>query len=118
MYYDPDKECTNLVRRMRKICIAKGISVYAAARKANISVSTLNEIMNEKTRPQLYTLFKICNALEICIIDLFDDTASHEDEVDAQPNSTIVEYQYLPEWKQKMVDQYVKMVAQYEVDGE
>lgn len=118
MYYDPDKECTNLVQRMRKICMAKGISVYAAARKANISVSTLNEIMNEKTRPQLYTLFKICNALEIRIIDLFDDTVSHEDEPDTQPNSTIVEYQYLPEWKRKMVDQYVKMVAQYEVDRE
>ena len=114
MYYDPDKECTNLVQRMRKICIAKGISVYAAARKANISVSTLNEIMNEKTRPQLYTLFKICNALEIRMGDLFNDSIQLEDESQEQSNSTMIEYQYLPKWKRKMVDQYVAMVAQYE----
>lgn len=117
IYYDPDQECTNLVQRMRRICMAKGISVYAAARKANISVSTLNEIMNEKTRPQLYTLFKICNALEIRISDLFEESSNSAAERDAQMKSTIVEYQYLPEWKQKLVDQYVEMVAQYEAEG-
>lgn len=91
----------------------KGISVYAAARKANISVSTLNELLNEKTRPQLYTLYKICNALDIRIVDLFDDNASISKQ-DRQINHMIVEYQYLPKWKQKLVEQYVEMVAQYE----
>lgn len=114
MYYDPDKECSDLVQRMRKICAAKGISMYAAARKANISVSTLNEIMNEKTRPQLYTLFKICNALEIRMGDLFHDSITSENESKERSKSTMIEYQYLPKWKQKMVDQYVSMVAQYE----
>ena len=76
MRYDPERECSKMVQRLRKICAAKGISVYAAARKANISVSTLNELLNEKTRPQLYTLYKICNALDIRIVDLFDDNAS------------------------------------------
>ena len=92
---------------------AKGISVYAAARKANISVSTLNELLNEKTRPQLYTLYKICNALDIRIVDLFDDNASINKQ-DRQINHMIVEYQYLPKWKQKLVEQYIEMVAQYE----
>lgn len=78
MRYDPERECSKMVQRLRKICAAKGISVYAAARKANISVSTLNELLNEKTRPQLYTLYKICNALDIRIVDLFDDNAQHK----------------------------------------
>ncbi|MBU5489283.1 helix-turn-helix transcriptional regulator [Butyricicoccus sp. MSJd-7] len=102
-----------MVQRLRKICAAKGISVYAAARKANISVSTLNELLNEKTRPQLYTLYKICNALDIRIVDLFDDNASINKQ-DRQINHMIVEYQYLPKWKQKLVEQYIEMVAQYE----
>lgn len=102
-----------MVQRLRKICAAKGISVYAAARKANISVSTLNELLNEKTRPQLYTLYKICNALDIRIVDLFDDNASISRQ-DRQINHMIVEYQYLPKWKQKLVEQYIEMVAQYE----
>ncbi|WP_418235174.1 helix-turn-helix domain-containing protein [Butyricicoccus sp.] len=102
-----------MVQRLRKICAAKGISVYAAARKANISVSTLNELLNEKTRPQLYTLYKICNALDIRIVDLFDDNASISKQ-DRQINHMIVEYQYLPKWKQKLVEQYIEMVAQYE----
>lgn len=113
MRYDPERECSKMVQLLRKICAAKGISVYAAARKANISVSTLNELLNEKTRPQLYTLYKICNALDIRIVDLFDDNASISKQ-DGQNNHMIVEYQYLPKWKQKLVKQYIEMVAQYE----
>lgn len=110
MRYEPERECSKMVQRLRKICVAKGISVYAAARKANISVSTLNELLNEKTRPQLYTLYKICNALDIRIVDLFDDNASISKQ-DRQINHI---YQYLPKWKQKLVEQYIEMVAQYE----
>lgn len=114
MRYDPDRECSKMVQRLRKICAAKGISVYAAARKAHISVSTLNELLNEKTRPQLYTLYKICNALDIRIVDLFDDNAGNVRKTDKKLNPVIVEYQYLPKWKQKLVEQYIEMVAQYE----
>ena len=60
-----------------------------------MSVSTLNELLNEKTRPQLYTLYKICNALDIRIVDLFDDNASISKQ-DRQINHMTVEYQYLP----------------------
>ena len=71
MRYDPERECSKMVQRLRKICAAKGISVYAAARKANISVSTLTELLNEKTRPQVYTLYKSATrwifALSICL---------------------------------------------------
>ena len=46
------------------------VSYYALAREADISTSTLHALMAGKTRPYLYTVYKICNALDISILDL------------------------------------------------
>ena len=70
--YDPDKECEKLVRKIRYLIEAKGTSIYNTAERAGISPSTLNELLHGKSRPQMYTLFKLCNALEVPLKDMFD----------------------------------------------
>lgn len=43
------------------------------AQKAEISPSTISEILNDRSNPQVYTLFKICNALECSVGELFGE---------------------------------------------
>lgn len=78
MYY-PEKECSKLVKRIEKKCEQKGISKYALAKKANLSTSTIHSIFNGKSNPQIYTLFQICNALEMPIDEIFDKENLYED---------------------------------------
>lgn len=44
--------------------------VLCFGKAADVSPSTLHELMTGKTKPYLYTVYKICNALIISISDL------------------------------------------------
>ena len=68
--YNPDQRCRELIRHIQEYCERNSVSYYALAREADISTSTLHALMAGKTRPYLYTVYKICNALNISILDL------------------------------------------------
>ena len=68
--YNPDQRCSELIRHIQEYCERNSVSYYALAREADISTSTLHALMAGKTRPYLYTVYKICNALDISILDL------------------------------------------------
>lgn len=61
--YNPEEECEKIARKIKLLIEVKGMSIYSTAEKAGISPSTLNELLHERSRPQMYTLFKVCNAL-------------------------------------------------------
>ena len=63
MSYDPEVECQKVVCRIKELCKSKKLSFKAVAKKAELAQSTLSEIVNGNTHPQIYSLFKICNAL-------------------------------------------------------
>lgn len=71
MMYDPDEECDKIISFLKDLCRMKGMSQTMLAQKAGISASTLNNIMNRKTNPGVYTLFKVCNALDVTLEELF-----------------------------------------------
>ena len=62
--YNPDHECQNLIHNIRQLCKEKNLKMNKLAERAELSVSTISEILNGRSNPQVYTLFKICNALE------------------------------------------------------
>lgn len=70
--YNPDAECKEMIEALKRICKQKGIKPHALARKAGISTSTISYILNGRTRPQVYTILVLCNALGIQIGDLFE----------------------------------------------
>lgn len=110
--YNPDEECEKLVRKIRHLIEVKGLSIYSTAEKAGISSSTLNELLHERSRPQMYTLLKVCNALDISLEDIF---GFNKIKLTIEEENLLLSYRYLPSWKQERLDEYIKMLIQYEL---
>lgn len=82
MRYNPDKECEKIIKRIQKLCEIKDMTRYAVATKAEISNSTMHSLMTGKTKPYAYTLFKLCNALDVPIESVVSDIfLDYEDRV-------------------------------------
>jgi len=77
--YDPEKECKVVIERIQKICLMRGMTRNELARKAGISNSTLSYIISGKSKPSVYTLLLLCNALNIAIEELFSDYIKNEE---------------------------------------
>lgn len=77
MYY-PDRDCSAMIEAIKKECEKKHFSPHDLAQKAGISTSTVSYLLNEKTKPQLYTILQICNALDLSIGQLLDREDARE----------------------------------------
>lgn len=75
--YNPDEECRKIIQKIQKLCEIKGMSQYAVAVKAEISTSTMHNLMAGKSNPYIYTLYKICNTLNVPLEILFCDELLH-----------------------------------------
>ena len=95
MRYDPEKVCERILKQIRRYSEREGLTMSSLAREAGLSASTISEMMCGKTRPQVYTLMKICNVLDV-----------------SMPVQRV--YNALPEWKQKRVREFIEMIADYE----
>lgn len=126
--YNPDEECEKLIQNIKTLCKIKAVSINMTAKKAGLSSSALNELMNGKTRPQVYTLFKLCNALGVSINELFMDVVLNEstsinelpaDEsrrsaaLNSGEEEILFYYKHLPDWKKSMLTDYMHMLMQY-----
>ena len=54
-----------MVRLLREKRIAKGLSMYAVAKRAHLSHSMVSRVEHELRRPTLDTLLRIAEAMEI-----------------------------------------------------
>lgn len=70
--YDPDEACRMMAEKIKGICAQKGMTPYALAKKAGISTSATSYLLEGKTKPQVYTLLLVCNALDVTVGELFD----------------------------------------------
>lgn len=69
--YDPKEECSKMIQRVKNICELKSMSFYALAAKAGVSNSTVHNLMCGQTTPYVHTIYKLCNALEISVEEVF-----------------------------------------------
>ncbi len=62
-----------LAHRIKHLCKEKRISYYTLSYKSAVPMTTLMHIINCSTKnPGIFTIFKICNGLNITIKDFFD----------------------------------------------
>lgn len=68
--------------RIKNIIAAKGMTIKSLAEKMEVAPQTLGNIVNEKGNPNISTLEKIAEALDVPVSSLFADYLS--------PNSAVV----------------------------
>ena len=109
--YDPEKEYNNMLEKLKAICKQKRVSRYSLAKYTGMSTSSISALMEGETRPYIYTIFLICNALGITIKDLLDDNSTERDQEERQ---LIIQYRLLTSEKKKQLKVYMDMLQQYE----
>ena len=113
--YNPEQKCENLIRKLREQCGSHNISYYALAKEADVSTSTLHALMAGKTKPYMYTVYKLCNALDISIMDLLDDEDMPENttELNTKERDIISSYRKFSRSKKRMLETYMRMLEQF-----
>ena len=65
-----------VVERIRELCNERNITPNALSYLAGISQSTIKSILNgESKNPGIVTIKKLCDGLDISIVDFFDTDA-------------------------------------------
>ena len=113
--YNPEQKCEDLIRKLREQCENRNISYYALAKEADVSTSTLHALIAGKTKPYMYTVYKLCNALDISIMDILDDEDMPENttELSAKEREMISSYRKFSRSKKQMLGTYMKMLEQF-----
>ena len=114
--YNPEEKCEQLVENIKLLCKERAISYYALAQKADISTSALHSMMSGKTKPYMYTVYKLCNALEIPISELLIDEECEEKEVlTFDELQMLAVYRQLSVGEKDLIHDVVKLLQGYEV---
>ena len=114
--YNPEEKCEQLVENIKLLCKERAISYYALAQKADISTSALHSMMSGKTKHYMYTVYKLCNALEIPISELLIDEECEEQEVLTYDElQMLAVYRQLSVGEKDLIHDVVKLLQGYEV---
>ena len=114
--YNPEEKCEQLVENIKLLCKERAISYYALAQKADISTSALHSMMTGKTKPYMYMVYKLCNALEIPISELLIDEECEEKEVlTFDELQMLAVYRQLSVGEKDLIHDVVKLLQGYEV---
>lgn len=120
--YNSEKVCEKMVCRIEKKCQERGITYNMLAQQAGISNSTLSYLLRGKSRPNLHTVLQVCNALDVSIHDLIDETTidsifsemviTESPSVETEQN-ILQRYQFLSARKQALLELYLDMLEKY-----
>ena len=114
--YNPEEKCEQLVENIKLLCKERAISYYALAQKADISTSALHSMMTGKTKPYMYTVYTLCNALEIPISELLIAEECEEQEVlTFDELQMLAVYRQLSVGEKDLIHDVVKLLQGYEV---
>lgn len=106
--YNPDEDYQAMLTKLRTICINKNITQYALAKATGMSTSSISCLMRGETKPYIYTVLTICDALNVTIADLLE---RQEDDEDVE--ELIRAYRCLSPGKNRMLKVYMDMLLQY-----
>ena len=109
--YNPEEKCEQLVENIKLLCKERAISYYALAQKADISTSALHSMMTGKTKPYMYTVYKLCNALEIPI----DEECEEQEVLTFDELQMLAVYRQLSVGEKDLIHDVVKLLQGYEV---
>lgn len=109
--YNPDEDYQVMLAKLRTICQNKNITQYALAKATGMSTSSLSCLMREETKPYIYTVLTICDALDVTIADLLERQGYDENVEDVE--DLINAYRCLSPEKKRMLKVYMHMLLQY-----
>lgn len=109
--YEPERECERIIERIGNMCRLKGVSCYSLAKKAEMSTSSVYSILQGKTKPNIYTLYKLCNALDISVQELLEET---EQGFTVEETGLIRFYRTLSAEGKRLFGMSANMIAEYE----
>lgn len=100
--------------KLKTICQNKNITQYALAKATGMSTSSISCLMRGETKPYIYTVLTICDALNVTIADLLERQGYDENcEEDEDVREMIEAYQCLSPEKKRMLKVYMDMLLQY-----
>lgn len=67
----------DVIKRIKDLCDTKNVSFYRLSKNSGIPQSTLTNTLNRGTIPTIFTLEKICGALDITLAQFFDIEENH-----------------------------------------
>ncbi len=108
--YNPDDDYKAMLAKLRAICQNKNITQYALSKATGMSTSSLSCLMRGETKPYIYTVLTICDALDVTIADLLEKQVSEYSE---DEEVLIGVYRELPPEKKRMIKVYMDMLSQY-----
>lgn len=113
--YNPEEKTKELIQNINKICEIRGISHYTLAKKADISTSTLHSLLAGKTKPYMYTVYRLCNALDMPIVDLLIENAKETIEnISKEEQELLLFYRKCSSPKRHLLEVYMQMLAQFQ----
>lgn len=100
------KDSFDVPKRIKELCKQKNISFYRLSKISGIPQSTLTNILNRGTVPSIYTLEKICHALDISLSLFFAEDKVYDLSCDQE--KLIEFYVRLPEEDKRRVLAYIQ----------
>ena len=70
--YNPEEDYQCMLDKLNAIREQKNMSKYALAKAVGMSSSSMSDLLNGKSKPYLYNMLLICNALQIPLGKLFE----------------------------------------------
>lgn len=101
----------DVTTRIKELCVNKGISFYRLSKISGIPQTTLTNMLNRGTTPSIFTLEKICIALDISLSQFFDINDSIKDlPIDQQ--ELLKMYIKLSDNKKELLKAYIQGLSQ------
>jgi DNA-binding Xre family transcriptional regulator len=112
MRYNPDEECDKLMNHIKMLCEQKTLKHHAVAVKAEMSSSTIHNLMSGKTKPYVHTLYKLCNALDVSVEEIL--SMSMDGDETADEKELLFLYRSLSAEKKNLSKMFLEMLKKYE----
>ena len=113
--YNPEEKSKELIQNINKICEMRGISHYTLAKRADVSTSTLHSLLAGKTKPYMYTVYRLCNALDMPISDLLIEAGNEKIEnISREEEELLLFYRNCSPSKRHLLELYMQMLAQFQ----
>lgn len=108
--YNPDKDYQYMLDKLNSIRKQKNMSKYALAKATGMSSSSMSNLLNGKTKPYLYNMLLICNAMHISMEELLQNKNYNCENEEA----LISAYRNMTPQKQQMLQVFTDMLLKYD----
>lgn len=99
----------DVIERIKELCSERNISYYRLSKLSGIPTSTLSNYMQRGNTPSIYTIQKICNALEITLSQFFSTGNKYQELTVAQKEILDI-YSSLNPKERELLYMYMKVL--------